>query len=123
MPWQTGEACSERLADHDPAVNAFNWQWVAGSGADAAPFPRLQPVTAGVDLRPRGDYSRRWIPSSGRLDARWTHSTVGHAPTELGHAAVPIGRHYTCADCRSPGGPGASVRGFARCARSTPIHM
>ena len=64
VPWQTGEAAfRERLVDYDPAANAFNWQWVAGSGADASPFFRIfNPTTQAKRFDPTGEYVRRWIP-------------------------------------------------------------
>ena len=47
----------------DPAANAASWQWVAGSGADAAPYFRIfNPVLQGEKFDTRGDYVRRWLP-------------------------------------------------------------
>ncbi len=67
VPWQTGEAAfRERLVDYDPAANAFNWQWVAGSGADAAPYFRVfNPATQAKRFDPLGEYVRRWVPEYG----------------------------------------------------------
>lgn len=67
VPWQTGEvAFRERLVDYDPAANAFNWQWVAGSGADAAPYFRVfNPTTQARRFDPLGEYVRRWVPEYG----------------------------------------------------------
>jgi len=67
VPWQTGEAAfRERLVDYDPAANAFNWQWVAGSGADAAPYFRIfNPATQAKRFDPLGEYVRRWVPEYG----------------------------------------------------------
>jgi len=67
VPWQTGEAAfRERLVDYDPAANAFNWQWVAGSGADAAPYFRVfNPTTQAKRFDPLGEYVRRWVPEWG----------------------------------------------------------
>lgn len=64
VPWQTGEAAfRDRLIDYDPAANAFNWQWVAGSGADAAPYFRIfNPATQAKRFDPLGGYVRRWVP-------------------------------------------------------------
>jgi deoxyribodipyrimidine photo-lyase len=79
VPWQTGEAAfRERLVDYDPAANAFNWQWVAGSGADAAPYFRIfNPSTQAKRFDPLGEYVRRWIPE---LDtAEYPAPIVDHA--------------------------------------------
>jgi len=79
VPWQTGEAAfRERLVDYDPAANAFNWQWVAGSGADAAPYFRIfNPSTQAKRFDPLGEYVRRWVPE---LDtAEYPAPIVDHA--------------------------------------------
>jgi deoxyribodipyrimidine photo-lyase len=61
--WRVGlkwfEDC---LTDWDPASNAVNWQWVAGSGPDASPFFRIfNPQTQAKTYDPAGDYERMWI--------------------------------------------------------------
>lgn len=63
VPWQRGERVfRERLVDYDPASNAFNWQWVAGSGADAAPYFRIfNPELQAAKFDPDGAYVRRWL--------------------------------------------------------------
>ena len=63
VPWQHGERLfRERLVDYDPASNAFNWQWVAGSGADAAPYFRIfNPDRQAARFDPDGAYVRRWL--------------------------------------------------------------
>ncbi|HCX83907.1 MAG TPA: deoxyribodipyrimidine photolyase, partial [Micrococcales bacterium] len=51
------------LLDGDLASNQHNWQWVAGTGLDAAPYFRIfNPVTQGTKFDPHGDYVRRWVP-------------------------------------------------------------
>ncbi|EYD75832.1 Deoxyribodipyrimidine photolyase [Rubellimicrobium mesophilum DSM 19309] len=50
------------LTDWDPASNAVNWQWVAGSGPDASPFFRIfSPKAQAKAYDPDGDYARAWI--------------------------------------------------------------
>ncbi|WP_209869255.1 cryptochrome/photolyase family protein [Azospirillum soli] len=75
LPWQAGEAWFwDTLVDADLANNAGNWQWVAGCGADAAPFFRVfNPVLQGEKFDPEGDYVRRFVPELADLPARWIH--------------------------------------------------
>ena len=47
--------------DADDANNPFNWQWVAGSGADAAPYFRIfNPELQAKKFDPRGLYISQW---------------------------------------------------------------
>lgn len=64
IDWRAGEKWFwEHLVDADLALNAFNWQWVAGSGADAAPYFRIfNPQTQSEKFDPEADYAARWIP-------------------------------------------------------------
>jgi deoxyribodipyrimidine photo-lyase len=56
------------LTDWDPAANAMGWQWVAGSGPDAAPYFRIfNPAAQGAKFDPDGAYRRRWI-AEGQAD-------------------------------------------------------
>ncbi|HWE54003.1 MAG TPA: deoxyribodipyrimidine photo-lyase [Acidimicrobiales bacterium] len=60
----------QHLVDGDLASNQLNWQWVAGSGTDAAPYFRIfNPVTQGKKFDPAGDYIRRWVPELAGLSA------------------------------------------------------
>jgi deoxyribodipyrimidine photo-lyase len=53
----------DTLVDADLANNTLGWQWVAGCGADAAPYFRVfNPVTQGQKFDPKGVYLRRWLP-------------------------------------------------------------
>jgi deoxyribodipyrimidine photo-lyase len=69
VDWREGERHFMRhLVDGDPASNNGGWQWVAGTGTDAAPFFRVfNPVTQGLTHDPRGDYVRRWVPELSRV--------------------------------------------------------
>jgi deoxyribodipyrimidine photo-lyase len=75
IDWREGERWFwDTLVDADAANNAANWQWVAGSGADASPFFRIfNPVTQGERFDPKGDYVRRWVPELARVDATAIH--------------------------------------------------
>ena len=53
------------LTDWDPASNAMNWQWVAGSGPDAAPYFRVfNPALQAEKFDPKGDYVRAFVPEA-----------------------------------------------------------
>jgi len=64
IDWRHGEQWFwDTLVDADPANNPFNWQWVAGSGADAAPYFRVfNPELQREKFDAHGDYVRRWVP-------------------------------------------------------------
>jgi deoxyribodipyrimidine photo-lyase len=67
IDWRIGERWFwDTLVDADEANNAANWQWVAGSGADAAPYFRVfNPDLQASKFDPRGEYTSRWIPDDG----------------------------------------------------------
>ena len=96
VPWQTGEeAFRERLVDYDPAANAFNWQWVAGSGADAAPYFRVfNPTVQGERFDPSGAYVSRWVPELAALEPRWIHKPHLAPPLSLMEAGVVVDETY-----------------------------
>jgi deoxyribodipyrimidine photo-lyase len=96
LPWQDGEAWFwDTLVDADLANNAGNWQWVAGCGADAAPYFRIfNPVLQGRKFDADGDYVRRFVPELVRLDKRHIHAPW-EAPSEaLIKAGVILGQSY-----------------------------
>jgi deoxyribodipyrimidine photo-lyase len=64
VEWQRGaDHFMAWLVDGDVPQNQLNWQWVAGTGRDAAPYFRVfNPVTQGQKFDPSGDYVRRWVP-------------------------------------------------------------
>ena len=73
--WREGQAWFwDTLVDADLANNSANWQWVAGCGADAAPFFRIfNPVLQGEKFDPRGDYVRRFVPELKAVPDRFIH--------------------------------------------------
>ena len=63
IPWQEGARHFARLLlDADPANNAGNWQWVAGTGVDPRRTRTLNPVRQAKRFDPSGDYVRRYVP-------------------------------------------------------------
>lgn len=68
----------ERLADGDLASNQHGWQWVAGSGTDAAPYFRVfNPTTQGAKFDPDATYVKRWVPELADLSAKEIHDPDG----------------------------------------------
>ena len=64
----------DHLVDGDIASNNHGWQWVAGTGTDAAPYFRVfNPVTQGLKFDRAGDYVRRWVPELAHLPGRAAH--------------------------------------------------
>lgn len=65
----------DTLVDADLANNSASWQWVAGSGADAAPYFRIfNPVLQGQKFDPRGAYVRKWVPEISALPDKIIHT-------------------------------------------------
>jgi deoxyribodipyrimidine photo-lyase len=80
LPWQRGARWFMRhLRDGDLASNQQGWQWVAGSGTDAAPYYRVfNPVTQGLRFDPDGDYVRRYVPELRGLAGPTAHEPWKH---------------------------------------------
>jgi deoxyribodipyrimidine photo-lyase len=96
LPWQEGEAWFwDTLVDADLADNAMNWQWIAGSGADAAPYFRIfNPVLQGEKFDPDGAYVRRFVPELGRMPAEFVHRPWLAPAETLRGAGVVLGKTY-----------------------------
>ena len=80
LPWQLGARhFLAHLLDGDPASNNHGWQWVAGTGTDAAPYHRvMNPTTQARRFDPSGEYVRRWVPELQHLPGKaalepWKH--------------------------------------------------
>ncbi len=96
IPWQAGEAWFwDTLVDADLANNAASWQWVAGCGADAAPYFRIfAPVTQGEKFDPDGQYVRRWVPELANLPDADIHAPWDAPPAVLAAAGIKLGTTY-----------------------------
>ena len=96
VPWQHGARFFwEQLIDADLANNTLGWQWVAGSGADAAPFFRVfNPVLQGRRYDPAGAYVRRWVPEIAGLPDRFVHAPWIAPDWVLSGAGVRLGETY-----------------------------
>ncbi|HKU94112.1 MAG TPA: deoxyribodipyrimidine photo-lyase [Vineibacter sp.] len=96
LHWRQGEDWFwDTLVDADLANNAFNWQWIAGSGADAAPYFRIfNPVLQGERFDPDGAYVRTYVPELAALSDAVIHKPWTAAPDVLARAGVTLGRDY-----------------------------
>ncbi len=96
MAWGQGERWFwDALVDADLACNVFNWQWVAGCGADAAPWFRIfNPVNQGERFDKEGAYVRHWLPKLARLPARWLHRPWEAPAPVLREAGIELGVDY-----------------------------
>lgn len=96
IDWREGEKWFwDTLVDADPGSNPANWQWVAGSGADAAPYFRVfNPVLQGEKFDPDGTYIRRWVPKLAGLPTGVIHRPWDATPLELKAADVELGQTY-----------------------------
>ena len=94
--WRIGEEWFwDTLVDADPANNPVNWQWAAGSGADAQPFFRIfNPVLQGEKFDPDGDYVRRYVPELAKMPAKYIHKPWQAPDAVLAEAGVQLGRTY-----------------------------
>ncbi|CAD6551567.1 Deoxyribodipyrimidine photo-lyase [Paraburkholderia hiiakae] len=96
IDWRAGESWFwDTLVDADPASNPANWQWVAGSGVDAAPYFRIfNPVLQGQKFDPRGAYVRRWVPELAALPDALVHQPWKANAQQREAAGVRLGKNY-----------------------------
>lgn len=96
IPWHAGEAWFwDTLVDADLASNCVSWQWVAGCGADAAPYFRIfNPVLQSKKFDADGRYIRRWVPELARLPDVHLHAPWEAPEAVLRAAGVTLGHTY-----------------------------
>ncbi len=96
IDWRLGERYFRReLLDADLAQNAGNWQWVAGTGPDAAPYFRIfNPTAQAKRFDPSGDYVRTWVPELEALRSSSIHEPWAMGPLELAGAGIVLGDTY-----------------------------
>ncbi|HZJ35736.1 MAG TPA: deoxyribodipyrimidine photo-lyase, partial [Gillisia sp.] len=70
IDWRWGEAYfAEKLLDYEMSSNVGNWQWIAGSGVDAAPYFRIfNPTTQTNDYDKEHEYIKKWVKEFGTSD-------------------------------------------------------
>lgn len=96
LHWHHGEAWFwDTLVDADLANNSAGWQWIAGCGADAAPYFRIfNPVTQGQKFDPDGNYVRLFVPEIARLPNRFLHNPCQAPEGVLAEADIELGSDY-----------------------------
>ena len=94
--WQTGEHWFwDTLVDADIGSNSASWQWVAGSGADAATyFLIFNPVLQGEKFDRHGGYVRHWVPELAGLPDKFIHKPWQAPDDVLGDADIDLGSTY-----------------------------
>jgi len=85
----------DTLLDADLANNSASWQWIAGCGADAAPYFRIfNPVTQGKRFDPDGVYVRRYVPEIADLPDKSIHAPWDAPADILDAAGIVLGDTY-----------------------------
>jgi deoxyribodipyrimidine photo-lyase len=95
IDWRHGERWFwDTLVDADLANNAMGWQWVMGSGVDAAPYYRIFAPVGQSEKFAAAEYIRAWVPELRGMDDRkihapWLHGGArGYPPPIVDHAAA-----------------------------------
>ncbi|MDA8773707.1 DNA photolyase family protein [Chlamydiia bacterium] len=96
LHWKHGERWFwDTLVDADLANNSASWQWVAGCGADAAPYFRIfNPVTQGLKFDPNGEYVRKYVPELKDLPDKYLFAPWEAPGSILMDAGVTLGKTY-----------------------------
>lgn len=96
IDWRDGEDWFwDCLLEADHASNAASWQWVAGTGADAAPYFRVfNPFGQGEKFDPNGDYVRQWVPELKDMPKKYIHQPWTAPKEVLNEAGVELGKTY-----------------------------
>ena len=96
IDWRFGERWFwDCLVDADLASNSASWQWVAGSGADAAPYFRIfNPITQGLKFDPEGEYTKKYVPELRNLPNKYLFSPWEAPENILADAGIELGKNY-----------------------------
>jgi deoxyribodipyrimidine photo-lyase len=96
IDWRDGESWFwDCLVDADLAANCASWQWVAGSGADAAPFFRIfNPVLQGEKFDSNGDYVKKYCPELSKIPKEYLHKPWEASSETLLESGIELGKNY-----------------------------
>jgi deoxyribodipyrimidine photo-lyase len=96
LHWHHGERWFwDCLIDADLASNSAGWQWIAGSGADAAPYFRIfNPITQGQKFDPEGKYTRKYLPVLNDMPDKFLFNPWEAPEDVLRSAGVKLGENY-----------------------------
>lgn len=96
LHWLHGERWFwDTLVDADLANNSASWQWIAGCGADAAPYFRIfNPVVQGLKFDPDGSYVRTYVPEIASLPTQHLFSPWKAPKPNLQEAGIKLGVNY-----------------------------
>lgn len=96
IDWREGEKWFwECLVDADPANNSASWQWVAGCGADAAPYFRIfNPILQGPKFDADGIYTKTYVPELSALSGKTLYAPWTAKSDMLDSGAISLGDTY-----------------------------
>jgi len=96
LHWHEGERWFwDCLVDADLASNSAGWQWIAGCGADAAPYFRIfNPITQGLKFDPDGHYIRKYVPEIRQLPNKYLFNPWEAPSDVLKEANINLGETY-----------------------------
>ena len=96
LHWHHGERWFwDCLVDADLANNSAGWQWIAGSGADAAPYFRIfNPVMQGQKFDPDGKYTKKYIPELKDMPNKYLFNPWEAPKDVLDSVNIKLGKDY-----------------------------
>jgi len=94
--WREGEKWFfDKLVDADIASNSAGWQWIAGCGADAAPYFRVfNPLTQGLKFDSDGKYVKKFIPELEKIPSNRVHAPWKLDENDQLKFNCILGKHY-----------------------------
>lgn len=95
LDWRLGEQFfAQHLLDGEIASNNGGWQWSAGTGADAAPYFRIQnPWSQTKRFDPKGEYIKQWVPELSEVDPKAFQAPPADGSPLAGGYPLPIVDH------------------------------